>query len=191
MRREEGRSSFVLEGTINGAGSALALHAAERGEPDAIGALERGLASQTEPPLFLNGVSGLAAPYWHADFRSRFVGSASPALELVAVAESVLFLVLEIERAMRAVLPAPARIVASGGLARSDALCARLADLAGLPVERDGESEATARGLAWLVRGADFELAPAAPLRFEPRADARLVARHARWRAELERALRG
>ncbi len=191
VRREDGRSSFVLEGTINGAGSALALHAAERGEGDTVAALERALASTEEPPLFLNGVSGLAAPYWRADFRSRFVGGGSAAAEHAAVAESVLFLVLEIERAMRCELPAPRRIVASGGLSRSDALCARLADLAGLPVERASEVESTACGLAWLVRGVPGEAATPGGTRFEPRADARLAARHARWRDELARALKG
>ena len=186
VRRESGRSSFVLEGTVNGAGSALSA----LGAADPVAALERGLASPTEPPLFLNGHSGLAAPFWRADFRSSFVGEGSGDERHVAVAESVLFLLLEIERAMRPACGAPARILASGGLSRSDALCARLADLARLPVERASESEATARGLAWLVRGADFEDEPVSSTCFEPRADARLTARHARWRAALAAALR-
>jgi len=186
VRREQGRSSFVVEGTVNGAGSALAT----LGLADPVASFERALASAGELPLFLNGVSGLAAPYWRADFRSRFLGEGSPDEQSAAVAESVLFLLLEIERVMRPSCGAPARILASGGLSRSAALCARLADLAQLPVEQSAEREATARGLAWLVRGADFERPATAPVRFEPRTDPRLAARHARWRAELEAALR-
>ena len=186
VRREAGRSSFVLEGTVNGAGSALAT----LGLADPLAALERGLASTGSLPLFLNGVSGLAAPYWRADFRSRFVGEGSAEECCAAVAESVLFLLLEIERAERPLLGAPARIVASGGLAQSDALCQRLADLSGRPLERAREREATARGLAWLVRGADFEGDAPAAQPFEPRRAARLEARHERWRMALAQALR-
>jgi glycerol kinase len=186
VRREAGRSSFVLEGTVNGAGSALA--ALELSDP--VAAFERGLACAAELPLFLNGHSGLGAPFWRADFRSRFVGEGGPDERAAAVVESVLFLLLEIERAMRPGCGAPARLCAGGGLARSDALCARLADLAGLPVERPPESEASARGLAWLVRGAEFEGRALPARRFEPRQAANLAARHARWRAALEVALR-
>jgi glycerol kinase len=106
------------------------------------------------------------------------------------VAESVLFLLLEIERAMRPACGLPALLLASGGLSKSDALCARLADLAQRPVEQSSESEATARGLAWLVRGSDFEGPAAAGRRFEPRSATRLLQRHARWRAALDAALR-
>jgi glycerol kinase len=185
VRREQGRSSFVLEGTVNGAGSALAT----LGLADPVAAFERGLAAAGELPLFLNGVSGLAAPFWRADFRSRFVGAGDANARSAAVVESVLFLLLEIEAAMRPVCGAPALLVASGGLSQSDALCARLADLAQLPVERPRLSEATARGLAWLVRGADFEGRAPAATRFEPRPAPQLHARHARWRAALAAAL--
>ena len=187
VRREQGRSSFVLEGTVNGAGSALAT----LGLADPVAAFERGLCAPGELPLFLNGVSGLAAPYWRADFRSRFIGSGSPDAQSAAVVESVLFLLLEIEAAMRPACGAPALIVASGGLSRSDALCARLADLAQLPLERPAASEATARGLAWLVRAADFAGHAPAAARFEPHAAPQLRARHARWRAALAAALSG
>jgi len=183
--REEGRSSFVIEGTVNGAGSALAT----LGLDDPVAAFERGLAAPGELPLFLNGVSGLAAPYWRADFRSRFVGEGNRDERCAAVVESVLFLLLEIEAAMRPACDAPELLIASGGLSRSDALCARLADLAQLPVERPAASEATARGLAWLVRGADFEALAPVPTRFEPRSAPELRARHARWRAALASAL--
>ncbi len=185
VRLEDGRASFVLEGTVNGAGSALAA----LGAADPVAALERGLRSTAELPLFLNGHSGLAAPFWRADFRSRFIGAGGADEQHAAVAESVLFLLLEIELAMRPACGAPSVLIASGGLARSDALCARLADLAQLPLERPAESEASARGLAWLVRGADFEGPARAATRFEPRGDALLAARHARWRAALAQAL--
>ncbi|MBK7641545.1 MAG: hypothetical protein IPJ19_00620 [Planctomycetes bacterium] len=186
VRLEQGLPEFVLEGTVNGAASALA----ELGLPDPVAAFERGLASERGLPLFLNGVSGLGAPFWRPDFRTRFVGEGTPDECAAAVVESVLFLLLEIERAMRPALGVPRALCVSGGLARSDALCQRLADAGRLEVERASETEASARGLARLVRGADFEgLAPLAG-RFEPRTDDELLRRHARWRTALGTALR-
>jgi glycerol kinase len=54
---------------------------------------------------------------------------------------------------MRNFSPAPVRIIVTGGLARFDAICQRLADLSGLPVYRSAEHEATARGTAYLLAG--------------------------------------
>ncbi|MFN0008963.1 MAG: FGGY family carbohydrate kinase [Planctomycetota bacterium] len=184
-------SRRVVEGTINGAGSALRWLEAELGLADVETQLAGWLESSDEPPLFLNGVSGLAAPFWVPDFRSRFVGEGTPASRAVAVLESVLFLACTILDEMALGIPRPARILASGGLARLDGLCDRLASLAGVPVDRATLPEATARGLAWLLSGSKDPWPEAtAPRRFLPREDARLAARYRQWRLEMDRALR-
>ena len=184
------RSTFVVEGTINGAGSAVRAIAAELGLGEVEGELASMLARSTDPPLFLNGVSGLAAPFWVPDFASRFVGRGDPHEEIVAVLESVLFLVRAILEEMSGPLPPPKRIRISGGLARIDGLCARLAAIVGVPVERPPESEATARGLAWLVGGSKAAWPERGrSSRFPVLEDPRLEARYHRWREEMERAV--
>lgn len=184
-------SKRVVEGTINGAGSALRWLEAELGLADVETGLAGCLLAPEEPPLFLNGVSGLAAPFWVPGFRSRFVGEGSAAARAVAVLESVVFLACTILQEMALEIPPPAQILASGGLAQQDGLCARLASLAGIPVDRATLPEATARGLAWLLSGSKDPWPEAtAPRRFSPQEDARLAQRYLRWRDEMERALR-
>lgn len=178
---------YALEGTINGAGSALFWCAERRGVPFTPERLERGLAAEEEPPLFLNAHAGLAAPFWRSDLEARFSESATTELELAAVAESVLFLVREILQRMQPAAGKPARVVISGGLSRSAALCQRMADLLQLEVERSAEHEATARGLAWLCLGGCFESLPGE--RFLPRDNPALKARAARWRSWLVESL--
>ena len=85
---------YMLEGTVNGAGSALDWFAAR--ENVDIGALLPAVeaeAESLEPPLFLNGVSGLGSPFWAGDFESRFVGDGTVAERLLAVIESIVFLI--------------------------------------------------------------------------------------------------
>jgi glycerol kinase len=180
---------FVIEGTINGAGSALRWIAEREKIADVEARLDAWLADVRDPPLFLNGVSGLAAPYWAPGFASRFVGEGSTAQRVVAVIESVLFLVTILLDEMRSSVAPPARIEVSGGLSRSDALCARLADAAELPVRRAADPEATARGLAWQVLGRDVSWRANDAQTFEPRDDPSLRRRRLRFREELERAL--
>lgn len=186
VHREGGASTFALEGTVNGAGSALATVVAELGVRDGDLDLERDLEVVREPPLYLNGVGGLAAPFWRSDFASRFVGDGDASAKLVAVLESVVFLVAEILDAMERVVGRPTRLRVGGGLAQLDGLCARLANVTGVRVERHDEVETTALGLARLL-GAR----PAAPEfeDFEPVADPALLARRESWRREMARAL--
>jgi glycerol kinase len=194
--QEAAHSVGVLEGTVNGAGAALEWLARERGAPlEALrDAAERWLLEIEDPPLFVNGVGGLGAPYWVADCPIRFSRQGSLAEQTVAVLESIVFLLQVNIEAMRAAPGAqPAgtrRIIASGGLARYDGVCQRLADLAGLPVERPADVEATARGLAWLLSGAVDGADPAAA-RFVPQPAAALLARFANWRAMLASSLPG
>ena len=155
---DEGRDSMqVLEATVNGAGSALAEMEEKLGM--STGQSQRNyahwLASAKNIPLFLNGVAGLGAPFWLPDFNSRFVECdgtrAEPGERIVAVLESILFLVKVNLEEFSTENVEVKQIVISGGLSVLDGVCQRLADVSGLHVMRPKQSEATAKGLAFLI----------------------------------------
>ncbi|MBI2993588.1 MAG: hypothetical protein HYY48_05360 [Gammaproteobacteria bacterium] len=182
-------AEYALEGTVNGAGSALRQVGGELAIPnDQLDALvARALVEVREPPLFLNGVSGLGSPFWRADFQSRFIGDGNAVEKLAAVAESIVFLVQANLDEMTKCAGAAARIVISGGLAKLNGQCQKLADLSGIPVERPRVEEATARGLAFLLAGwpAAWCAVPGGT-RFPPSAHPALAARYRRWLREME-----
>lgn len=183
------RSMYVLEGTVNGAGGALVAVADELGmDRDYLKAHSaRWLQHESDPPLFLNGVGGLGAPYWVADFPTRFVGRGHDAAKIVAVMESIVFLLVVNLEALAQCAPQPRRMIVTGGLAAVDPLCQRLADLSGLPVARPQIKEATARGLAWLLaQRAGSWLPDAERSEFEPVADQAFSQRYQRWRQAME-----
>ena len=173
----------VLEGTVNGAASAIASVMPDATTGDVREAADR-IGNKEQSVLFINGVSGLGSPYWREEFASHFVGDGGRAQWLTAVLESILFL-LQVNLELVPDLPAR-EITVSGGLARSDGLCRGLAALAGVPVRRSDEPEATARGLAALVAG----LPPAWQSRsgsvFKAVANRALSARYNRWRAVMD-----
>lgn len=156
--REHGRT-YALEGTVNGAGSALTWLRERTGAmPDDAfeAALPTWLTERKTPPLFLNGVHGLGTPFARTRLESRFIPSATDpqpdvADQAVAVIESIVFLLEENRRALTACGMIATRILFGGGLARLDGLCQRLADLSSLPVRRSRETETTGRGLAFLL----------------------------------------
>jgi glycerol kinase len=182
--------TWVIEGTVNGAGSALIRVAGELGVSDVDRQLSGWLERASDPPLFVNAVSGLGSPWWIADLESEFVGEGEPWEKMVAVAESVAFLVTVNVQCLQQHASNFDRILATGGLAWNDALCQRLADLGGLPVDRPAEYEATARGTAYLV--AERPQAWAAPdsaRRFKPRHRPALQARFERFKEALASAI--
>jgi glycerol kinase len=188
--RSADESLYALEGTVNGAGAALQWLAGKSHMPlaKALRLLPGWLASDEEPPLFLNGVGGLGAPFWQPAFRSRFIGRGGTPGKMVAVLESVVFLLMEnLERMRQGDAPLK-RIVVSGGLAQLDGLCQRLADLSGLPVHRPELHEATALGAARLAGGIVEMAAPREKV-FEAEGDKALSRRQARWREAMNAAL--
>src|SRR3989344_2389854 len=141
-------------------------------------------------PLFLNGVAGLGAPFWVADFPSRLVGDGEPWQKAVAVAESIVFLLQVNLEAMQKMAPAPKRMLVTGGLARLEGLCQRLADLSGLPVYRPAEHEATARGTAYLLAGFPENWPEEKPGdQFTPKPNLSLALRYKDWREEMNHVL--
>jgi glycerol kinase len=184
---------FVVEGAVNGAGSAVGRVGAELGfgDPEIAARADEWLARPGRRPLFLNGVSGLGSPYWIAHFESRFVGSGKPWERIVAVYESIVFLIqINLEEMTKEVGPAR-EILLAGGLSALDGLCRRIADLSGLTVIRSGLPEATTRGAAFLVAGMPAGWSePTGATRFAPTAQPELEQRFRRWRRELEARLR-
>ncbi|MFI4867971.1 MAG: FGGY family carbohydrate kinase [Steroidobacterales bacterium] len=142
---------YSLEGTVNGAGAAISRFAADSGVPES--SLWREL-EQRPPggalPVYINAIGGLGSPYWRAEQRSYFIGEGSTLERFAAVVESILFLIAINFDLMRHRGGALARVIASGGLSRSDWLCRRLAALLGAPVLR-GAQEATVLGVAALA----------------------------------------
>ncbi|MBI3576187.1 MAG: hypothetical protein HY083_11145 [Gammaproteobacteria bacterium] len=188
--RDTDRTVLVLEGTVNGAGAALQWAEREWGLENLEAHLPGWLARAGDIPLFLNGVGGLGAPYWSAEFHSRLIGDGEPWQKAVAVVESIVFLLQTNLELMQKLPPAPARLVVSGGLAHYDGLCQRLSDLSGLALYRPAEHEATARGTAYLLAGfpGDWpEEKPGTP--FEPKQNTGIRQRYQRWRVEMQRAL--
>jgi len=179
---------FVLEGTVNGAASALDRLAAESGTPDLMRRLPRWLEGAGPPPLFLNGVAGLGSPFWVHDYRSRFVGKGGPRRRAAAVVESIAFLLRANLDEMERHVPSPLSIRITGGLSRLDGLCRVLAGLTGVEVSRRDDPEATARGIAFLAAGrpATWRPIPASD-RFPPGRDEALADRYARWREIMRR----
>jgi glycerol kinase len=183
------RVLYALEGTVNGAGSALDWLGQQQGV-DAHGLLAQldAAASAAAPPLFLNGVSGVGSPFWIPGFESRFVGSGQPLQQLHAVLESIAFLLRANLDAMQPHAGRPDRIVASGGLSRSSTLLATLASLTGITVERLDDPEATARGVAFLAAAQPGGWIAPCRQSYRPAPDEALAARYAHWLALMREA---
>ena len=144
-------SRYVLEGTVNGAGAALDWLQEHMPVAELWEKLPHWLERISNPPLFLNGISGLASPYWIANFQTELPADASSEENYVAVIESIAFLLNANVQEMMKFASRPEQIQITGGLAHLDGLCQRLADLTRLPIYRPTEVEATARGLAYLI----------------------------------------
>ena len=179
---DERGAEWLLEGTVNGAGSALDWLAQGQGIGHLHHRLPDWLARVTDPPLFLNTVGGLGSPWWCRPGAPAFVPDrAGLAERAVAVVESIVFL-LQCNLARMRDHARIGRLRVSGGLSRLDGLCQRLADLSGRVVERCDDTEASARGVAWLAAGrpGDWQTPTGLP-RFDPRPDPALRDRYRRF----------
>jgi len=186
---DAGGATYVLEGTVNGAGAALDWAANHLGIAPPYAHLPEWLGRGGAPPLFINAVGGLGSPWWRPQgVRSRWIGDGSPSQRILAVVESIVFLIQANLDLMTARGCDIRILTVTGGLARLDGVCERLSLLSRRPVYRPAETEATVRGTAWLAAGR-----PAAWPRpgrgkwFRPRPDAALSRRYERFIGELGR----
>ncbi|WP_455203962.1 FGGY-family carbohydrate kinase, partial [Kaarinaea lacus] len=151
---DQTQTHYVVECTVNGAGSALTQVEEQMGMSCSYAEeqFNTWLVAADNPPLFLNGISGLGTPFWVPNFPSRFQGDGEDWEKIVAVAESIIFLLkINLEELDKVTSGGLEKIIVSGGLALSDALCQKLADLTQVPLYRPLDSEATARGIAFLL----------------------------------------
>ena len=195
-RSDDAMAEYYVEGTVNGAAAALDWVADRYRIADWPAQAPGWLEGIESPPVFLNSIGGLGAPWWQPGPEPVFLTESDaipvgPAEAMTAAVESIVFLIQANVELLHALNPAIARIRISGGVGSLDGLCRKLADLSGLAVERSAVIESTARGIAWLAAGCpDDWPPPAVESRFLPRADSRLGQRYARFRAALESALR-
>lgn len=176
-------TQYVLEGTVNGAGSALSWLAEEHHLDHIESEMAAWLEEVKHPPLFFNGISGLASPFWIADFPTRFDrDDCTDAEKTVAVIESIVFLLCANIEEMKKLSSPPEQIQITGGLAVQDGLCQRLADITRLPIYRPVECEATARGTAWLLAGQPDSWPETGPgIWFKPANNPSLQERYRQW----------
>lgn len=191
--KDSARTIHALEGTVNGAGSALSYIRQQLGmdEHELLQTLPQCLQIQRDIPLFINGVAGLGTPFLRPHFPSYFTGESGTKQKLRAVLESILFLIMEnLSMLRQCKFRAIERIHISGGLSRLDGMCQLLANLAQLPVWRSVQTEASALGLAFLLATPEDGWSHGqATDRFLPQQDAPLDKRYQRWQQAMNQAL--
>lgn len=148
-------TTFVTEGTVNGAGSALSW--AQNIDPcdNIYTQLPIWLEQIEFPPVFINSISRLGSPWWCDAGKPEFLQkntsvtkTHSQGERYAAIIESIVFLIF---KNIQHLATPPDTLLISGGLSQLDSLCQKLADLSKAKVVRFTESEATARGCAWLA----------------------------------------
>ena len=189
---------FALEGTVNGAGSALQWFG-ERTAIDVNRALPllRRAATGDHVPLFINAVGGVGSPYWLHDITTSFVAvdgsnqSYDDAAALIAVIESIAFLVADNIALMTTHLPRLDSIIVGGGVSACRYLCECIATLTTLPVTRVNEPELTAKGLAWLIADQPANWKPPGDSSHYPvEVDSALSTRHLQWQQRMREFMR-
>ena len=155
-------ADYFAEGTVNGAGAAIKW-AAQQLELNSVEQKLDGWAeSIVEPPLFFNSVGGMGSPIWDSsppqtlanrwfDQDLKPIDQPSPQQAIVSVLESIVFLVALNLDTMRDFGIGISKLRLTGGVAKSGAICQRLADLSGCAIIRPAESESTLLGIKRLL----------------------------------------
>jgi glycerol kinase len=142
---------YLLEGTINSAGSALDWMERIAGFPSRS---KRRIPDLDRMPVLIPAFAGLAAPHWASEARGALLDLTldTEAGDLhVATLAGLACRVREIVEAMEAGGAEIRRIVAGGGLVRNPGLLPIQAAILGRSVHRADGEEATARGAALLA----------------------------------------
>ncbi len=159
--RDDSTSLNAIEATINGAGSALTYCDQVTGLDQSQRPLYGALAELDQNACFLNGIGGLASPWWKSDFQSKFLNCGSVFKKYQAVYESILFLIKKnfdcINKAVESnaveskAVKSIDKVIVSGGLSLDLAFCEALAALLKIPVYRSDVHEATVKGAAYIL----------------------------------------
>jgi glycerol kinase len=149
------RSHFAFDGEIAAAG-ALVQWALEIGIAGSVTELERLAESVSDSAgaIVVPAITGLGAPHWRDDVRGRITGltEAVGRAELArAVFDAIAFSLRDVLEAIRASGAAVDAVRVDGGLARSELLLRRCADICATPMVRVAQGEATAFGVAALA----------------------------------------
>jgi glycerol kinase len=191
LSRAGSTAIYSLEGTVNGAGSAVSWFCEqERCHEDSLWPALEIVPDGVELPIFLNGIGGLGSPWWRVAQASRFVGEvtvsgtlqpsvpSAAVLRFAALVESIAFMIAVNAEALARQAGAPQRVILAGGMSRSRWLGRRLAALIQLPVEVI-DAEASARGVAQLAAPEiSSQWAPATLHGYPPHRDEKLAARY-------------
>ena len=192
---------FVLEGTVNGCGAAIEHMASILGiDSSFLNDIEN---IKGEIPLFINAVGGLGAPYWRTDIESRFIGvgvdegsnesiiKSTNEEKLIAVLESIAFLVTVLMELLSKPAPQLESIILSGGMSNNAVLCQMLADLSGYQVKCPSEVEASALGSIWWLANRPKKWLPELKYQFYlPQENSHLKNRYQLWKAEMDKLLK-
>ncbi|HWE11375.1 MAG TPA: FGGY family carbohydrate kinase [Solirubrobacteraceae bacterium] len=153
--RCRGQTSYALEGFIPAAGAALSWFA-DLGvlpPPSRLDALLDAAGPEDGSVACVPALQGLGTPTWDAATRGALVGLSRATTRgqvARAVVDGVLHQVTDAIDAMRAAMPLEV-VQLDGGMSRSGWIVQRLADVAGVRVQRAVVGEATAIGAAMMA----------------------------------------
>ena len=138
--------SYMREATINGAGNALVWAEQQWHVDDLLSRLPDWIEQVDDPPVFINSVGGLGTPWMLGGTKPSLIGSGdySEAGKIVAVIESIVFMIQVNIELMTAEAPLK-KLCVSGGLSKLDGLCQKLSNLSGFEIERSDITEECVR----------------------------------------------
>lgn len=179
-------NSYVIEGTVNGAARALDWLSHKYQQSNVEKDLDEWAIHCQNPSIFINGISGVGSPYWIPDLKSYFLQQGSLEEEFVGVLESIVFLIFSNIKAMGKLGENQSKVIVTGGLSKSDALCQKLSDLSNNVVKRNLESEATTLGVYFLMTGKKVDVTKSKFKEFFPTKNSLLASRYERWSKKMD-----
>ncbi len=184
------QSFFALEGTVNGAGSAVSWFSDQYKIDNLFEKADDWLTQTQNPLLFFNAVGGIGSPFWSPNQEPYFIGQGSIPERFTAVIESILFLIQSNLDEMNNINHPTGSLIVSGGISRLDGACQRLSDLSGQCLMRPKIHEATARGLLFLLSQNERPSPPDhPPIKFSPKNNTEIQNRYKTWKGLMKKVL--
>ena len=184
----EKEEEFALEGTVNGAGAAMTWAEKEWAMDD----IEKIAWKDVQnPPVFLNVIGGLGAPYWQSDLNPRFLDENKTYQNytheecMAALMESIAFLIVINLKEMQKHGINTQQLLLAGGMSQDEHLCQVLANLSSVSVVVSSFREATSRGAAWLTMQCP-NWGILASKEFHPTKDDALQTRYHKFKSAIE-----